>query len=59
MSEDYTTFFRVFSQVSKAIHSGESTTEILENIVTNIKEIFGAKGCIYWIVDHAARKSKR
>lgn len=56
MSEDYTTFFRVFSQVSKAIHSGESTTEILENIVTNIKEIFGAKGCIYWIVDHGHQK---
>ena len=56
MSEDYTTFFRVFSQVSKAIHSGENTTEILENIVTNIKEILGAKGCIYWIVDHGRQK---
>ena len=56
MSEDYTTFFRVFSQVSKAIHSGENTTEILENIVKNIKEILGAKGCVYWIVDHAGQK---
>ncbi len=53
MGEDYATFFRVFSQVSKAIHSGENTTEILENIVKNIKEILGAKGCVYWIVDHA------
>jgi len=56
MAEDYTTFFRVFSQVSKAIHSGENTTEILENIVRNIKEILGAKGCVYWIVDHAGRR---
>ena len=56
MSDDYTTFFRVFSQVSKAIHSGENTTEILENIVKNIKEILGAKGCIYWIVDHQTEK---
>ncbi len=56
MGEDYTTFFRVFSQVSKAIHSGENTTEILENIVRNIKEILGAKGCVYWIVDHAGEK---
>jgi len=56
MTEDYTTFFRVFSQVSKAIHSGENTTEILENIVKNIKEILGAKGCVYWIVDHAGEK---
>ncbi len=56
MGEDYATFFRVFSQVSKAIHSGENTTEILENIVKNIKEILGAKGCVYWIVDHAKEK---
>ena len=56
MTEDYTTFFRVFSQVSKAIHTGENTTEILENIVKNIKEILGAKGCVYWIVDHAGQK---
>ncbi len=53
MAEDYATFFRVFSQVSKAIHSGENTSEILENIVKNIKEILGAKGCVYWIVDQA------
>jgi len=56
MAEDYATFFRVFSQVSKAIHSGENTTEILDNIVRNIKEILGAKGCVYWIVDRAEQK---
>lgn len=56
MDSNYTDFFRVFSQVSKAIHSGENTTEILEHIVRNIKEILGAKGCIYWIVDHDNEK---
>lgn len=51
MDSDYTDFFKVFAQVSKSIHSGENTTEILEHIVKNIKEILGAKGCIYWIID--------
>jgi putative nucleotidyltransferase with HDIG domain len=51
MHGDYEEFFRVFAQVSKAIHSGENTTEILEHIVDNIKAIFGARGCIYWIID--------
>jgi len=53
---NYIDFFRVFSQVSKAIHSGENTTEILQHIVRNIKEILGAKGCIYWIVDRDSEK---
>ena len=52
MSGDYSEFFRVFAHVSKAIHSGENTTEILEHIVKNIRDILGAKGCIFWIVDH-------
>ena len=56
MSIDYTDFFRVFSQVSKAIHTGESTSEILEHIVRNIREILEAKGCIYWIIDHRYEK---
>ena len=56
MQDNYTDFFRVFSQVSKAIHTGENTTEILEHIVRNIKEILGAKGCIYWIVDRSHQK---
>ncbi len=56
MSSEYKDFFKVFSQVSKAIHSGENTTEILENIVRNIKEILHAKGCIYWIVNRGQEK---
>lgn len=51
MNSNYTDFFKVFAQVSKSIHTGENTTEILEHIVENIKEILGAKGCIYWIID--------
>lgn len=56
MQADHTEFFRVFTQISKAIHTGENTTEILDHIVRNIKEILGAKGCIYWIVDRGRRK---
>jgi putative nucleotidyltransferase with HDIG domain len=56
MSEEYRTFFKVFAQVSKAIHSGEQSPEILAQIVTNIKEILGAKGCIYWIIDRSGQK---
>ena len=59
MTDDYSTFFKVFTKVSKAIHSGENTTEILEIIVTNIKELLGAKGCVYWIVDHGAEKIEK
>jgi len=56
MSSEYKDFFKVFSQVSKAIHSGQNTTEILQHIVRNIKEILKAKGCIYWIVDQRQKK---
>jgi putative nucleotidyltransferase with HDIG domain len=55
MSDGYKAFFKIFTQVSKAIHSGEKSPEILYNIVTHIKEILEAKGCIYWIVDRERR----
>jgi CBS domain-containing protein len=32
MQDNYTDFFRVFSQVSKAIHTGENTTELRQHI---------------------------
>lgn len=51
MDQDYSQFFKVFRRVSKAIHTGENTNEILERIVGNIAEILEAKGCIFWIVD--------
>jgi len=48
---DISQFFEVFTRVSKAIHSGENTQQILERIVANIAAILSAKGCIFWIVD--------
>ena len=59
MTNDYSTFFRIFTEVSRGIHSGENTTEILENIVTSIKEILGAKGCIFWIVDDGSEEIEK
>ncbi len=53
MNQDYSQFFKVFTRVSKAIHEGKNSDEILENIVTNISDIFNAKGAIFWIVDSA------
>ena len=58
LNQEYAQFFKVFTRVSKAIHAGENTDEILENIVTHIAEIFNAKGCIFWIVDRAQNRIK-
>jgi putative nucleotidyltransferase with HDIG domain len=44
-------FFRIFTQISKAIHSGESSDDILRHIAAHVQELLDAKGCIYWIVD--------
>ena len=51
MSDNYRAFFKIFAEVSKAIHSGVKSHEILPNIVTHISEILQSKGCIYWIID--------
>lgn len=51
---DFSRFFKVFTSVSKKIHGGSNTEEILEQIVSNIADIFQAKGCIFWIVDSSA-----
>ncbi len=56
MTGDYAAFFRVFTEVSKAIHSGDNSSDILESIAIHIKEILKAKGCIFWIVDHSNRE---
>ena len=58
MDQDYSQFFKVFRRVSKAIHTGENTHEILERIVENISEILEAKGCIFWIVDQGQKSIK-
>lgn len=56
MHQDYSQFFKVFTRVSKAIHEGENSDEILESIVYNICDIFDAKGAIFWIVDCAQER---
>lgn len=56
MTSDYSRFFKIFAEVSKAIHSGEGSAEIIESIVTHIKTHLGAKGCIFWVVDHSKQQ---
>ncbi|MDJ0622253.1 MAG: HD domain-containing protein [Desulfocapsaceae bacterium] len=58
MEREYAQFFDVFIKVSKAIHTGGNTTEILERIVTHISDILSAKGCIFWIVDRGQKTIK-
>ena len=56
MTGEYSRFFKVFAEVSKAIHSGEGSAEIIESIVTHIKNNLEAKGCIFWVVDHSKQQ---
>lgn len=56
MTDDYHRYFKIFTKVSKAIHTGTSTREILECIVENITEITYAKGCIFWIINEMEQK---
>ncbi len=51
MQDNYQQYFKIFSTVSKAIHNGSNTKEILECIVENITQITQAKGCIFWIIN--------
>lgn len=54
MISGYHQYFKAFADVSKAIHSGLETQEILERIVTSITAVMAAQGCIYWIVNREA-----
>lgn len=49
--DQHRSFFKIFAQISKSIHLGESSDDILRNIVTHIQQLLNAKGCIYWIVE--------
>ena len=51
MISGYHQYFKAFADVSKAIHSGMETGEILGRIVASITETMAAKGCIYWIIN--------
>jgi putative nucleotidyltransferase with HDIG domain len=48
-----TRYLETFRKVSAAIHDGDEVGDILEGIVTTIRDIMEARGCIYWIVDTA------
>ncbi|MEH0020451.1 MAG: HD domain-containing phosphohydrolase [Desulfobacter sp.] len=48
-------YFRIFSRISKQIHTNTKTEEILACIVENITEVLGAKGCIFWILDRSGQ----
>jgi putative nucleotidyltransferase with HDIG domain len=54
MISGYHQYFKAFADVSKAIHSGMETEEILGRIVSSITEVMAAQGCIYWIVNREA-----
>ncbi|MFH1154296.1 MAG: HD domain-containing phosphohydrolase [Pseudomonadota bacterium] len=54
-TDDYSRYFKILSEVSKSIHSGTSTGEVLERIVGHISNILDAKGCIFWIINTGKR----
>ena len=51
MNSGYPQYFKAFTEVSKAIHSGMETEVVLGCIVSSITDAMAAKGCIYWIVN--------
>lgn len=51
----HTRYLDSFREVSAAIHEGEDTSGILDSIVSNIRRIMSARGCIYWIVNTSAQ----
>jgi len=56
MENSYRRYLRLFSTVSKKIHRGSGTGEILACIVENLTELLRARGSIYWIVDQQQQK---
>jgi putative nucleotidyltransferase with HDIG domain len=56
MDSSYRRYFNLFSTVSKKIHRGSGTGEILACIVENLTGLLRARGSIYWIVDQQQQK---
>jgi len=54
-TDQQTRYLETFRKVSAAIHEGEAADDILERIVSHIRETMAARGCIYWIVDTAQK----
>jgi putative nucleotidyltransferase with HDIG domain len=53
MQEPYYRFFKLFTKMSKAIHSGNHPKEIIETIVAHATDFTGARGAIFWIIDQS------
>jgi putative nucleotidyltransferase with HDIG domain len=47
----YSSYFDIFADVSKSIHSGSDTHEILDRIVSSITKITHSKGSIFWVIN--------
>ncbi len=47
----HTRYLESFRKISTAIHEGDAVNDILETIVSTIREVMEARGAIYWIVD--------
>jgi len=55
MTERYFQYFKLFTKVSKDIHSGNHPKEILETIVAHATNFTNAKGAVFWIADQACK----
>jgi putative nucleotidyltransferase with HDIG domain len=53
--EVYSSYFDIFADISKSIHSGINTSDILNQIVSGITKITDSKGTIFWIVNPQTR----
>lgn len=53
--ESYSSYFDIFADISKSIHSGISTNDILNQIVSGITKITGSKGTIFWVINPQTR----
>lgn len=54
----YSSYFEIFADVSKSIHTGTDTHEILDRIVSGITKITQSKGSIFWVIDTRKKQIK-
>ncbi len=50
-SDMYSSYFDIFASISKSIHSGISSHEIIDRIVSSITKITSSKGTIFWVIN--------
>lgn len=56
MPKDYRLFFKLFADVTKAIHRGDDLQEITANIARHAADILAASGSMLWKVDTVERR---